>query len=229
VTVDVVHRPTRVAGVVAFVAVLAASFLAIPSSALPALIGVTAGALCFAAGDAIRARGHSIAGAGVYAAGLLLGLGAVLLVLVGGPLDPDRVGRLVPATFGTLLLAAGVAPLRGDGSRGLVKAGATLAFVSVLLSGVFEAANLQTLLVAGVLLVVAVDMGEHAISMGEHLGRAADTWRGEVTHGLATGGVGVAAWAAGTVSPNLGGDGGSLSTLLLLLVGVLALLVFFHR
>ena len=93
--------------------------------------------------------------------------------------------------LGLLLLTVGVV----RGSRRAVTLGAALAVVGVLASGL-ASASAPRLLVATAAAVLAWDLGEQAINVGEHLGRAARTRRLELVHAadgglVAVGGVAV--------------------------------------
>ncbi len=118
--------------------------------------------------------------------------------------------------------------MRGTGSRALVKADTGLVFVAVLASGIFNAVSLGALLLAGVATVVAWDASEHAINVGEHLGRGGDTRETEVVHVVGTGLVGLLAVKAAKFSGGVGPSGLSLGSLVLLLVAVVLLAVALH-
>jgi hypothetical protein len=72
--------------------------------------------------------------------------------------------------------------------------------------------------------LVAWDLGDHAVTLGDQLGRRATTWRLELLH--AAGAIAVAAVGAGVGSLLfVGGAGGQpLGALVALLVGTVALL-----
>jgi hypothetical protein len=119
-------------------------------------------------------------------------------------------------------------PARGTGSRSLVKVGTALIFVGVLASGIFNAVTLGTLLLAGAATVVAWDAGEHAINVGEHLGRGRDTREIEVVHVVGTGLVAFVAVEAAKFSGGVGPSDLSLASLVLLLVAIVLLAVALH-
>jgi hypothetical protein len=221
------HRPTRLSGLSAVVAVLVAAWLVLPGAVTPVLVGVAGAATCFLAGDALRSRDAPLGGGVAFVVG-----GGVALVVVGYATvlvsRPEDVARTIVAASGVLCVAMGVVPLRGRGSRGLVRLGTALVFLAVLAAGVFQTVQLFSLLTGTVLLVVTYDLGEHAIGLGEQLGRGADTFTGEATHGVSSVGIGVVAAAAGTVAPSLGTGGLSLSGLLFLLVAVAGLSLALH-
>lgn len=109
------------------------------------------------------------------------------------------------------------------GSRRLLSAGAAALVLASVITGLAGGGPAR-LVVAVAAAAVAWDLGEHAIGLGEQLGRRADTRRLEFLHASAA--VGVAAAAAGAVyvAFALSGGGRPLAALLLLLVGVMALL-----
>lgn len=223
----VVHRPARLSGLSAVTAALVAAWLVLPGVVTPGLLGVAGATLCLVAGDTLRNRDAPTAGgvAFVVGGGLALLAAGYAASLVSRPEDA---ARIVVALAGVLCVAGGVVPLRGRGSRGLVRLGAVLLFVSMVAAGVLQAARLLELLAATVLLVVTYDLGEHAIGLGEQLGRRADTLGAEATHGVGSLAVGAVAVLAGTAVPSLGVDGLSLSGLLFLLVAVVGLSLALH-
>lgn len=124
---------------------------------------------------------------------------------------------LAPA--GVALLAAG---LRRPDRRLVTLGGASLAcaaFVTGLAGG-----GPARLVVAVAAAFVAWDLGEHAITLGEQLGRRAATRRLEFLHAGATVGVATAAAGAAYVVFALSGGGRPVDALVLLLVGAMALL-----
>ena len=93
---------------------------------------------------------------------------------------------------GLVVVALGVV----RGSRRAVTLGATALLVAALVGGLFS--GTPYLLVPGVIAtVLAWDFGEQAISVGEQLGREADTTQLEITHAAASTVVGVGAGALG--------------------------------
>jgi len=96
---------------------------------------------------------------------------------------PERAAiQSLPAMLGVAVLAAALVPVRGTGSRSLVKLGVGFVFCSVLLAGFFQSVNPDHLLGATAASVVAWNAGEQAIGLGEQLGRSATTWRLELVH-----------------------------------------------
>jgi hypothetical protein len=99
---------------------------------------------------------------------------------------------LVVAVAGFLVVGVGV----GWGSRRAVTLGAAALLVAALFGGLVSGA--PYLLLPGVIAtVLAWDLGEQAINVGEQLGRGADTTRLEVTHAAGSTVVGVGAGALG--------------------------------
>lgn len=116
------------------------------------------------------------------AAALLAGV-AVVLVCTGSP--PPVLGV---AAGGMLALAAGVV----RGTRGWLAVGAVGLVAGVLLASLAGASSLSVLAGAP-LALVAWDLGEHAVGLGEQVGREASTARGEAVHAGSSLGVGVVA------------------------------------
>ncbi|WP_135855425.1 DUF7519 family protein [Halorussus salinus] len=221
------RRPTRVSATVAALAA-AGGVLLVGGPGRPAVGVLLVGLAVMAVGDELRTRGRRAPSLVALAAGGAVGLaGLAAGVAMAGDL-PD-VLRVLPGLLGLLALGAGVVPVRGRGSRRLVKIGAGLVLVSVLVAGVFRAAPPGTLVAGAVAAVVAWDLGEHAINVGEQLGRAASTWRTEGTHAAGAGVVGVAALVAANVVDDVGSYDLSLPALALLVVAVVLLSVALHE
>jgi hypothetical protein len=110
-------------------------------------------------------------------------LAAVVVVLVGGT---GGVVALVVATAG--MLSLGGALVRG--SRGWAATGTMGLFGALVVAGLTGAGSLPVL--AGTAAtMIAWDLSEHAIGLGEQLGRAAITHRQEGVHAALSLGVGV--------------------------------------
>lgn len=218
-------RPAPLSSVVA-VAVTAAVVLALSGSrtAIGPWVGLELVGLGVAAVGVVgRRRGHSLLGV----AGVVVGV-AIAAVAVGGFLTRtpalSETIRLLPGLVGVAVLAAALLPVRGDGSRLLVKAGAAALFAAVLLAGLFQTADLTLLLGATVGTVVAWDAGDNAVGIGEQLGRPARTWRLEVSHLVATAGVGVAGSIAVVAIRRAVATGLSLPAFAMVFLAVLLLL-----
>jgi hypothetical protein len=152
------------------------------------------------------------------------------------------VGTSVAALACLLLPLAGVAVttgLSGTGFVGRHGVGALLGAVGVGLGGVVAAVQGVTPLVVFVAIAAAVlvyDLGEHAASLGERVGRAVDTVESEAAHAAGSLGVGavgvvlaaVVAFLAGSVSVPAG-DTQSGFAVALALCSVLAFLVALGR
>jgi len=187
------------------------------------LLGVAA----FAAGFGLWRREWFVSGSVVGFVGIA-GVAGALGVAVSATAGLSGYIRLIPGFLGVIILALALVPARGNGSRSLVKAGTALVFVGVLASGIFNAVTLGTLLAAGAATVVAWDAAEHAVNVGEHLGRGRDTREIEVVHVVGTGVVAFTAVEVAKFSGGVGPSGLSLASLVLLLVAILLLAVALH-
>lgn len=121
---------------------------------------------------------------GVAAVLLALGLGAVATATFSARAE------LLPGMLGLLVLVLGVAAVRDGWERPLVTAGTALLLVGVVTSGVVYGASRVPLLAATAATIVAWDLGEQAINLSEHVGRAARTWSVELYHAGASVAVG---------------------------------------
>lgn len=108
-------------------------------------------------------------------------------------------------------------------SRFTIQTGSVVLVTGVLLGGV-AGGSAVGLLMAMVATIVSWDLGEHAITLGEQLGPAAQTARLELVH--LAGSLGVGGLAAGVVTLLASSGGGRpLSALVVLLIGIGVILV----
>ncbi|MFB6165573.1 MAG: hypothetical protein ABEJ31_10480 [Haloarculaceae archaeon] len=225
--VRVGKRPSPLAaGVAVLVAAAVVAALAPPGDGHVGLGVELLGVAVLAGGYALVRRGWRATGALVVLVGLVVALGG--LAVVAGRGGPSRTLELLPGAVGMAVLALGLIPYRGNGSRGALKVGAGLLFVGVLAAGLFRDVTLRTLLLSGVGTVVAWDAGDHAIGVGEQLGRRATTRRSEAVHVGGSLLVGAVAVTAGEFVADLGSPAGSLTSLSLLLVAVVCLTAALH-
>ena len=220
-------RPSTAASVLAVFAAAATTVL-LGVAVVPIVAIEVAGLLTVAGGLSLRRRDWSLLGTGLAA----VGAGACAVAVGVATASASGLSELlwvVPGVLGVVLLGLAVVPLRGSGTRWLVKVGAGGVFLSVGMAGLFQVAPLGTLLLAMAGTIVAWDAGEHAIDVGRQLGRTTSTWRLDVSHVGATavvGGVGVLVGhsVAGMQAGKL-----SLSAFALLFLALLALTLALHR
>ena len=217
-------RPTVVSSVLA-VAVAAGVVAAVagPDVAVERWLGLElVGLAVLAAGAVGYRRGRRVVGVVGALVGVAVSGGAVAGFL-GEPLPTSELLRVLPGLLGVAVLAAALVPVRGEGSRLLVKAGAGGVFAAVVLAGLFQTTGLPVLLGTAVGSVVAWDAGDHAIGVGQQLGRRATTWRGEVTHVVGTAVVGVAGVVAVVAARSVADDGLSLTAFALVFLALVLL------
>lgn len=142
-------------------------------------------------------------------------LAATLSTVVVATASPTAAGV---AAVGVVLFA--VAVVRG--TRRLLTGGAVLLLASVLYAGVFGT-GVSALVVALWLGIVAWDVGEHAIGVGEQLGRGADSRRVELVHLAGATFVGAMATVVGYGAYRASTGGQPVVALVFLLLGVVAL------
>lgn len=168
-------------------------------------------------------RGPRLLGGLATLAGVATSLFALGLGVVGVSTFSAR-AELLPGMVGLLVLVLGLADVRDGWARRLVTTGTALLLVGVVTSGIVYGAAPTSLLAATAATVVAWDLGEQAINVSEHVGRAARGRWVELAHGGAgavVGGFSVVA-ALAIQGVNLGGAtfGG-----LVVLLGAAVLLV----
>lgn len=125
---------------------------------------------------------------------------------------------LAPAALGVLALAAGLSL----GARRGVTLGAVGLFGGVLLAGA-QGGGPEALVLGLLGTVVAWDVGEHAVGLGEQLGREATTTRSELVHAAASLAVGAAGATLGYGVFLVAAGGQPTTALVFLLIGVVAL------
>lgn len=221
------RRPTRPSAALAALAAAAGTLLVGDSAAVPLAV-VLVGVVTIAVGDELRERGRRTWAVSTFGVGLAVAVAGLAAVVALADEFPD-VLRTLPGLLGVLALGVGLAPVRGRGSRGLVKFGAGLVLVGVLFAGLLRSVGTGTLVAGAVAAVVGWDLGEHAINVGEQLGRTASTWRGEAVHALGAVAVGGAAVAAGRFGDGVGSPGLSLPALALLVLAVILFSVALHE
>lgn len=128
-----------------------------------------------------------------------------------------------PALFvgglGVVVLWAGL----HRGSRGAVTTGAFGLFVAAVIAGA-QSAPVVPVLASTVLVVVTWDVGGNAISIGDQLGRAAETTRIEAVHSLATLTVGALTATVGYAVYWFGTGGQPVAAVAFLLLGAVLLI-----
>lgn len=170
-------------------------------------------------------RVSGVVGAGVGIVVCVIALGGFAL----GTEPSELHVRYLPGLAGIGLLVGALAPLRGQGSRLLVKIGTGGLFLSVVLAGLFREADITLLLLTGAGTVLAWDGGDYAIGVGEQLGRQARTWRLEVAHFAASALVSGVAVASVLLAQRLANNQLSLSSFVLTFVAALLLLGALRR
>lgn len=145
-------------------------------------------------------------------AGIALVAGGVAIAVVSSP-----TATLIGGA-GVVLLLIGVV----QGWRRAVSVGSFIVFLGVVYAGLQDAPP-EELLLAGASTVIAWDVGEQSINVGEQLGRAASTARGELVHTASSTVVGVITVSFGYLVFRLGTGGQPLTALVILLTAVIAL------
>lgn len=190
----------------------------------------------------LEALGLTIGVLGVFAYRARHRVIGVLLTLVGGGVALAAIGvgwlrapaataqvELLPGMVGLVLLAAGVVRVRGGWARYLVMSGTGLLLIGVLLSGVVHGASRPFLLAGAAATVVAWDVGEQGINLGEQVGSRASTWSAELVHAGASALVGAIGIGLAFGVYAVGFERVPLVGLLLLLAGAVTLTVALYN
>ena len=149
---------------------------------------------------------------GVALAALAAAVGAAALGLVSLPGGGAAGAGVALVTVGTLV-----------GSRRVLGAGATALVAGVLLAGGLSNAGPGPLLLGGFAAALSWDLGEHAVGLGEQLGRETDATRNVATHAAGSVAVGAVAAAVSFGVYVAAAGGQPVVALVFLLVGAIAL------
>ncbi|KTG09466.1 hypothetical protein AUR64_16965 [Haloprofundus marisrubri] len=222
-----VRKPALLSSTLALL-VAAAATVHVTDVTVAAVALVAGGVLVTGVGATLQSRRETVLRWVVVAAGVGVSLVGVAIGASEAS-GPGALVRTLPSLLGVLVVGLALAPVRNSGSRGLLKAGAALLFLTVLVSGLLDPETLEPLLVGTVATVLVYDLGEQAINVGEQLGRSAETKSLEATHAAGSVGVGVLTVFLGGEIATLGSGGLSLSALVLVVVAVLLLAAALHE
>ena len=196
-TSSVVNQPTYVGSALAVLAaacvtgVLASEPVQVPIAGVEAV-----GAFLLLGSGLVRRRGHRVLGGGLVFAGS----GLICVALGLGLLSPSGLFERIAFFGGTVAMACvvlGVFPLRQSWAGSLVGVGTVLFSCSLVFSAwISNPGSLQLLFGVG-LTILVWDMGEHAIMLGNDVGRNAQTYSVTVAHFVGSLGIGL---AAGTIA-----------------------------
>lgn len=137
--------------------------------------------------------------------------------------------ELLPGIVGLLILVLGLGAAVPGRERSFITIGTGMVLLGVFFSGIVYGASMGRLLAATVATVVAWDLGEQAVNLGEHVGRQARTWQVEAVHGGAAVLVGVIAVVAAFGIYHINITGVPLGGLSALLVGGVVLAVALYN
>lgn len=225
---SVPHLPTRVAsGVALLLATAVAWLLAGPDGPRAAVLGTLVGVALIVAGGRVPAASSvgrtvvSLAGAAVVFGSVVSGAGTLQGAVAWA--------QFLPGVLGIVLVGLGVRPLSGRFARRFVSAGLAALVLGVVLVGIFQGADPVVLLAAAAAAVVAWDVAEHGISLGEQLRSDARTGPVELVHAGVSGGYGAVLVVGATFLYENGATGLPLSVLVLLLAAaVIAMLALYN-
>lgn len=137
------------------------------------------------------------------------------------------IGVVLSAPFTILALPFGIAGLAiaaismtYNPSKGWLSIGTALMFSGVLISGAFGVLPAEIILLSVASIIVAWDAGQHAISLGNQIGRSSQSHRNQLVHTAATVlGITIASGALFTVYV-IGGDGYPAPAVGVIIVGI---------
>lgn len=222
---SVVKQPTYAGSAFAVLAAACVTGVLASQPIQVSIAGVEAvGALLLLGSGLVRRRGHRVLGGGL----VLAGCGLVCLAIGLSLLAPGGLFERIAFLGGALATACvvlGVFPLRQSWTRSLVGLGIVLFSCSlVFLAWASNPSGLELLLGVG-LTIVTWDVAEHAITLGNDVGRSARTYPVTVTHLVGSLGVGLAAGTVALLVARVQLPAIPIATLALLLGAVLLLLL----
>ncbi|MBV0924950.1 hypothetical protein KTS45_12155 [Halomicroarcula limicola] len=228
---SIAHRPTPVASGLAVLFATGATAILVRSAAQHRAVALTllGAAILLVSGRypdgmaldrPVRYLGTAV--------GALVVLAAFALALTSPSTSGARL-ELFPGLVGVVLVGLGVRPVRQRFARRFLSAGLAALVVAVALSGIFERAGPLALLAAVAAAIVAWDVGEHGVSLGEQLRTDADTRSVELVHAGVSTAYGAALVVATLLLFENGATGLPLATLVALLVGAIALMAALYR
>jgi hypothetical protein len=187
------HRPTLLSSALSvFACVVALGTIATTVSQRLAILLAVAAAVPVWGGVELSHREHALAGIALALVGVASGIGAIIyLTTRTAAISP--VIEVVPGVVGVYVLALALGPVWPDDERLLLSAGTGLMLLSVILSLAVYETNATGVVVAGIATILAWDLAEQAVNLGEQVGREPRTHWAELVHGTATAGVGVVA------------------------------------
>lgn len=222
----VTRRPTRLSVTVSLLAATVAVSLIAPAATVGTLVAVVGFLVAREGAHRFRNDGR-VLGTGGLLLGSLVAVAGVGLAMTGATGLPASI-EVGLGLVGIVCLGLGTLPVRGTGSRLLVKVGAGAVLLCVVAGGLFQDAATTPLLVSCAALVGSWDAAENAISVGEQLGHESPTWTVESAHLGGTALAGVLAVASGLVVRDLGTPGLPLHSVVFLLVAVVFLTLALH-
>ncbi len=122
-------------------------------------------------------------------------------------------------TLGIIIFTLGLV----SSSRKILSIGTVFLFIGIIAGGIFQTSTEQ-LLVGMTAVVLSWDTGEHAINVGEQLGRNAKTQRAELSHFANSTLVGIIAVLTGYIIFKIASGGQPVAALILLLFAAIVLL-----
>lgn len=222
---SVVKHPAYAGSALAVIAAACVTGLLASQPVQVSVAGVEAvGALLLLGSGLVRRRGHRVVG-GVL---VVIACGLVCLALGLSLLAPSELFERIVflgGAFATAFMTLGVFPLRQSWARGLTGFAAVLFSCSfVFLVWISDPSDLQVLLSIG-LTIVAWDMAEYAITLGNDVGRSVRTYPVTGIHLIGSLSVGLAAGVVALVVRSVTLPAIPIAALALLLSAVLVLLL----
>jgi len=228
------RRPTFLSGLLAVVAATAATAAVAETVVMAAGVAAAGVGFVVVVAGATLARSRSRVLGAVF---VLAGLGAAAGGAAAGAVFADdtlQAAILAPGLVGAFFVTLGVAPLRGTGSRRLIKVASWLVFLGPVLSAGMKYTeptniiDMARVLGATVAAALVWDLGENSVSLGRHVGRKATTFWNETVHGVGSVLVGAVSAGGAYVAFGFGTGGQPLEGVFFLLIAIVLLVAFLH-
>lgn len=166
------HRPVAASAALSvLVGALAVALVATAPGQRLALAVTVGGLVPLAVGLELRKRGSAF-GVVLVLIGTAGAAGGLALAVIRGGSYSNTI-EVLPGLLGLSVLVLGLGPVRDGWERLLVSLGTGLILLTVVASAAVYGSDTMGILAAGIGAVVAWDLGEQAVNLGEQVGREA--------------------------------------------------------
>jgi hypothetical protein len=171
------RRPTATGSVISLLFFLAGVTTLADDATQLVVVTVEAGCLlCIGTGRFLQGQEYSYTGRSVVFVGFL----SQLLAVGAAASIPERLDEqvvLVVGLFGVIFCLLSLYPLRRQYSRQFLNVGTGICILAIFVSAILREASVLRIAVASTATLVGLNIGKQSITLGERVGRAAETKR----------------------------------------------------